>query len=80
MGAGRPSGRPAPGHMTATLDGYVTGEGDVTIAAGVMTPGQDVLLHRVQPHALIEGGPFTVVLRPGKSATQDHRHLELRGP
>ena len=45
-------------------------EGEVTFAAGAMTPGQDVLLHRVQPHALIEGGPFTVVLRPGKSATR----------
>ena len=56
--------------MTATLDGYVTGEGEVTFAAGAMTPGQDVFLHRMQPHAFIDGGPFKVVIRPGKTATR----------
>ena len=56
--------------MTATLDGYVTFEGEVTFTAGAMTPGQDVFLHRAQPHALIEGGPYTVILRPGKTTTR----------
>ena len=56
--------------LTATLEGYVTFEGDVTFAAGAMTPGQDIFLHRLQPHAFIDGGPFTVILRPGKTTTR----------
>ena len=56
--------------MTATLDGYVTATGEVTITAGAMTPGQDVFLHAEQPHAFIDGGPFTVVMRPGRVTTR----------
>ena len=52
------------------VEGYVTFEGDVTFAAGAMTPGQDIFLHPLQPHAFIDGGPFTVILRPGKTTTR----------
>jgi subtilisin family serine protease len=63
--------------MTATLDGYVTAEGEVTFTAGAMTPGQDVFLHRVQPHAVIDGGPFTIVKRPGNTT---HRSVVIGNP
>ena len=66
--------------LTATLEGYVTFEGDVTFAAGAMTPGQDIFLHRLQPHAFIDGGPFTVILRPREDNDPDHCDLELRWP
>ena len=65
--------------MTTTLDGYVTDEGSVTIAADAMTPGQDVFLHAVQPHAFIDGGPFTVVMRPGRVATRTLDIMNLDG-
>ena len=52
-----------------SLDGHVAASGEVTFAAGVSTPGQDFTLHREQPHALIEGGPFTFVLTEGRTAS-----------
>jgi subtilisin family serine protease len=54
---------------TYSLDGYVTDTHDVTIVAGVTTPGVDVELHRDQPHATLDGGPFTFVLTPGRTGT-----------
>ena len=56
--------------MTTTLDGYVTDAGMVSITAGGMTSGQDVFLHAEQPHAFIDGGPFTVVMGPNRRATR----------
>jgi subtilisin family serine protease len=56
--------------MTATLDGYVTDVGVVMFSAGAMTPGQDVFLHAEQPHAIVDGGPFTVIMRPGRATTR----------
>ena len=44
-------------------------ETEVTITAGASTPGQDITLHREQPHALVEGGPFTFVLTEGRTAS-----------
>lgn len=55
---------------TASLDGYVTAEGEVTIVAGATTPGQDFALHREQPHATLDGGPFTFVLPEGRTASE----------
>jgi hypothetical protein len=56
--------------LTATLDGYVTAEATVTFSSGVMTSGQDLFLHRAQPHAFVNGGPFKFILRPGKTASR----------
>lgn len=56
--------------MTITLDGYVTAIGEATITAGAMTPAQDVFLHAEQPHAFVDGGPFTVVMRPDRTTSR----------
>jgi len=50
-----------------SLDGYVTDSHDVTIVAGVTTPGADAALHRDQPHASIDPGSLTFVLTPGRT-------------
>jgi subtilisin family serine protease len=47
--------------------GYVSVSQDVTIVAGVTTSGADAQLHRLQPHAQLEGGPFLFVLTPGRT-------------
>ncbi|HEX7223296.1 MAG TPA: carboxypeptidase-like regulatory domain-containing protein, partial [Candidatus Limnocylindrales bacterium] len=52
---------------TVTLDGYVSQEIEVTVTRGVDTPGVDVALHAEQPHATVEGGPFTFVLTEGQT-------------
>jgi hypothetical protein len=52
---------------TVTLDGYVAQDIEVTVARGVDTPGVDVALHAEQPHATVEGGPFTFVLTEGQT-------------
>ena len=65
--------------LTATLDGYVTVEGAVTFTAGAMSPGQDVFLHRAQAHAFIDGGPFKVVLRPGRTASRTISIANIEG-
>lgn len=59
------------------LDGYVGASQDVTIVAGVTTPGADAELHRLQPHASLEGGPLTFVLTPGRT---DDEILTLSNP
>jgi subtilisin family serine protease len=50
-----------------TLDGYVPVGQPVTIVAGVTTPGADAQLHRQQPHAQLDGGPFLFVLTAGRT-------------
>jgi subtilisin family serine protease len=60
-----------------TLDGYVTEVHNVTIVAGVTTPGVDAQLHRRQPHAALDGGPFTFILTPGRTG---HGTLTLSNP
>ena len=55
--------------VSASLAGYVTRVKDVTIEAGAMNPGQDLPMHRRQPHLTIDGGPFRFVMRPGKTAS-----------
>lgn len=52
---------------TASLDGHVPATRDITIAAGTSTPGQDFAVHREQPHATLDGGPFTFVLPEGRT-------------
>ena len=52
-----------PTDVTAT--GYVGIQPDVTIVDGGTTSGVDFALHLDQPHAAIDGGPFTFVLVPG---------------
>jgi subtilisin family serine protease len=52
-----------------TLDGYVPVTQDVTIVRGVTTPGNDVGLHRIQPHATLDGGPFVFVLTPDRQGS-----------
>jgi subtilisin family serine protease len=54
-----------PTDVTAT--GYVPIKPDVTIVEGGTTSGVDFALHLDQPHAAIDGGPFTFVLLPGKT-------------
>ncbi len=54
------------------LDGYVHASRNVTIAAGVTTPGADVALHKDQPHASLEGdfgSVFTLLPGGHSSAT-----------
>ncbi|HET7473966.1 MAG TPA: carboxypeptidase regulatory-like domain-containing protein [Candidatus Limnocylindrales bacterium] len=59
---------------TYTLDGYVTGHENVTIAAGVTTPGADAALHRDQSHASVDVDSFVFVLTPGRT---DHGTINL---
>ena len=47
----------------------MSAETEITFTAGASTPGQDITLHREQPHALVEGGPFTFVLTEGRTAS-----------
>jgi subtilisin family serine protease len=52
-----------------TLDGYVDVTRDVTIVRGVATGGADAALHRVQPHAVVEGTVPVFVLTPGRQGS-----------
>jgi len=60
-----------------TLDGYVPVTQDVTIVRGVTTPGNDVALHRIQPHAAIDADSFTFILTPDRT---DSETLTLSNP
>jgi hypothetical protein len=60
-----------------SLAGYVTDSHAVTITAGVTTPGVDAQLHRLQPHAQLDGGPFTFILTPARTG---HGTLTLSNP
>ena len=52
-----------------TLDGWVPVHRNVTIAAGVTTPGANVELHKIQPHAALDGDLAPVfTLLPGQVA------------
>ncbi|HKG58028.1 MAG TPA: carboxypeptidase regulatory-like domain-containing protein [Candidatus Limnocylindrales bacterium] len=59
------------------LDGYVAVHRDVTIVRGVTTPGTDVGLHLIRPHAIADGGPFVFVLTPNRSG---HGTVTLSNP
>jgi hypothetical protein len=43
-------------------------DGTVMIVAGASAGGHDFSLHREQPHATLDGGPFTFVLPEGRTA------------
>lgn len=51
-----------------SADGYVPVNRSVAIVAGGTRSGEDVALHRLQPHATADGGPFAFVLTPGRQA------------
>jgi subtilisin family serine protease len=53
-----------------TLDGHVSTSVELTIARGVVTGGQDVSLHREQPHAQLDGGPLAFELLEGNAASE----------
>ena len=50
-----------------SADGYVTATPEVTIVEAKTTSGVDVGLHLDQPHAAIDGGPFTFILTPDRT-------------
>jgi subtilisin family serine protease len=56
--------------------GYVTAKPDLTIVDG-KTATADIQLHLDQPHASIDGGPFTFVLTPGRTG---HATLTIGNP
>jgi subtilisin family serine protease len=55
--------------LTFTKDGYVTFERSVDITRGERSSGVDAAMHLAQPHASVEGGPFTFILTPGRQDT-----------
>ena len=67
------------------LAGYVGETRTEAVEAGTTREGIDASLHRDQPHAAIDGGPFTFVLTEGRQATGTvhvanpggHRDLEV---
>lgn len=60
-----------------SMAGYVGVSQDVTIVAGVTSHGADAQLHRLQPHAELDGGPFVFELTPGRTG---HGTLTLSNP
>ena len=62
---------------TYSLDGYLPVTSDVTIVRGVTTGGNDAALHRIQPHAVLDGEVPVFVLTPDR-----HRigHAPARQP
>ncbi len=60
-----------------TLPGYVPVSHGVTIVRGVSTGGVDAALHRIQPHAAVNGGPFTFILTPNRTG---HATVTLSNP
>ncbi|HEV8420719.1 MAG TPA: carboxypeptidase-like regulatory domain-containing protein, partial [Actinomycetota bacterium] len=55
--------------LTFAKDGYVTFERNADITRGEKASGVDAAMHLVQPHAGIDGGPFTFILTPGRQDT-----------
>jgi subtilisin family serine protease len=53
-----------------TLADFVPGGGTATIVRGVTTPGADVALHRIQPHAGLDIDQLTFVLVPNRTGQQ----------
>ncbi len=51
------------------LDGFVSASRDVTIARGVATGGADVALHKIQPHAVLDGTVPEFVLTPDRQGS-----------
>jgi hypothetical protein len=60
-----------------SLDGYLTVNDDVTIVRGVNTGGNDAALHRIQPHAVVEGEIPVFYLTPDRTASAT---LQLGNP
>ncbi len=54
---------------TYSLDGYLSVTSDVTIVRGVSSGGRDAALHRIQPHAVLDGEIPVFVLTPGRTAS-----------
>ena len=52
-----------------TLDGYVDGTADLTIAAGKTTGPVEIGLHRRQAHAALDRDSLVFVLTPGRTGT-----------
>lgn len=50
-----------------SLDGYVSDQREVTIVAGVTTPGEDVALHRDQAHASKDVDSLQFILTPDRT-------------
>lgn len=50
-----------------SLAGHVAVSQPVTITAGVTTPGVDVALHKLQPHAQLDNSPLIFILTPDRS-------------
>ncbi len=65
-GAYRITGPAGTWPATFSAAGYVSAEPDVTIVEGQTTTGVDVGLHLDQPHASVDGGPFTFFLTPDR--------------
>ncbi|MFL5681493.1 MAG: malectin domain-containing carbohydrate-binding protein, partial [Chloroflexota bacterium] len=59
------------------LGGYVPVHRSVTIVRGVATPGADVEMHLIQPHASADGGPFVFYLTPNRTG---HGTVTLSNP
>ena len=54
---------------TYSLDGFLPVTSDVTIVRGVTTGGNDAALHRIQPHAVLDGAVPVFVLTPDRTAS-----------
>lgn len=52
-----------------THPGYVVSEPTIDVVAGATREGVDIGLHRIQPHATVEGGPFEIQLLAGETET-----------
>ena len=52
-----------------TLEGFVPVTRDVTIVRGVATGGADAALHRIQPHAVLEGEVPVFILTPDRQGS-----------
>ena len=80
-GPTRSSGRPVPGRPTFTKDGYVPVAQDLEIVSGVSTPGADVTLHKIQPHASLGGDTEPSFLLPAeRQVHRDRGPGQSRGP
>lgn len=53
-----------PADVTAA--GYLATAIEPSIVRGVTTGGADAALHRIQPHASVDGGPFSFILTEGQ--------------
>jgi subtilisin family serine protease len=54
---------------TFSLDGFLPVTSDVTIVRGVTTGGNDAALHRIQPHAVLDGEVPVFILTPDRTGS-----------